>query len=162
MYDFAQQFGSSARGGGFAGRAGGGRFSDILGYGDDGQPMQPGQLPQPPQIPTGRQPAGGGTDFFSQLAGLLGMPQQQAAAPKQYPQRQPSMLSAAMTRPAWQGPQAIAGDPRFGGRDVPSGFGAQAIYGAQRSGAIQRPSSLQPQSPYAKQGASPYGFGGYR
>jgi hypothetical protein len=86
-YDFAGGFNQGQYNpGGFAGRQQGGRFAATYGYDENGNPRPgPGQTaptpaPAPMQPNTGMAPIGQQSDFFAQLAGLLG-PQGAAAPP---------------------------------------------------------------------------------
>lgn len=91
------------RGGGFGGRATGGRFANIYGY-NDGKavtdPQQMAQIRQQQNAPAQQPARGPGNDFFSQLAGLMGgaAPAGQPTGNPNIPQRQPLDFSSMFSR----------------------------------------------------------------
>lgn len=115
-------FGSfgGTRGSGYGGRASGTRFANIYGYDQQGNAVnnqqQWNQMQQQQNAPSpgyGPQPGG---DFFSQLAGLFGAPQQQGPA-KQPAQKPQYNLQQAITAPGNQYRPVIApgGTGPYGG-----------------------------------------------
>jgi hypothetical protein len=128
---------------GFAGRPTGDYFAPVYGYDDQGKAvnnmMQMNQINQQrlnpqPQQPTGPAPT---QDFFSALAGLLnsGGPANPAM---QKPAGMPLGQQLSQYNQAANRQTPIAGNPAFGGFDVPAGAGAQFLWGAQQNGQLMR------------------------